>query len=161
MVTENPKILGFVCRHAEDRIEEKIGSLAQNGVRIYPFTCGASILPATVVEAFTGGVDAVFLLVCGEGNCRYYDGHMKIERKIAGIQTLLEDIGLDSKRLLISHADKYEEDPLDGVLIESTKLAKGLSKNPYGPKTAESADDGDKRTSGPKSSHSRKGEREE
>lgn len=115
---------------------------------MYPFTCGASVLPVTVIEAFTGGVDVIFLLVCGKESCRYYDGHEKINRNINGMEILLDDFGLESERLLLFHADEYGEDPLDGVFAETIMRAKEFDQNPYKPQTGPDEDGGDRRAGG-------------
>lgn len=109
------------------------------------------------MEAFTRGADVIFLLVCGEGGCRYYDGEKKIERTIEGIDVLLDDIGLEPERLLLSHADPYEEDPLARVLVESMTRAERLSQNPYRPQTAEVVDGGNTRAQGLKPNPSKQG----
>lgn len=109
------------------------------------------------MEAFTNGADLVFLLVCGEGGCRYYDGEKKIERNMEGIEVMLDDIGLEPERLLLSHADPYEEDPLARVLVESMTRAEQLSQNPYKPQIAEVVDGGSTRAQGFKPNPSKQG----
>jgi coenzyme F420-reducing hydrogenase delta subunit len=128
---ENPKIVGFVCDHAGDRISEGAKGLSQNGTRIFPLYCSANLLPGTVLDAFTKGADAVFFLTCGEGNCRYFDGNGKINRILEMIKVQLSDLGLEPERLMLFVADPFEKNPLQRALEKCKVVVETLSPNPY------------------------------
>ena len=128
---ENPIIVGLVCDHAGDRIDETAKALVQNGTRIFPLYCGANLLPSTVLDAFMKGADAVFFLSCGEGNCRYFDGNSKINRIVEMIKLQLSDLGLEPERVMLFFADPFEENPLGRALEECKVTVEGLSPNPY------------------------------
>ncbi len=128
---ENPKIVGFVCDHAGDRINEAAKALVQNGIRIFPLYCGANLLPSTVLDAFTKGADAAFFLTCGEGNCKYFDGNGKINRIFEMLKLQLSDLGLEPERLMLFFADPFEDNPLERAIAECKVTVEGLSPNPF------------------------------
>jgi len=128
---DNPKIVGFVCDHAGDRISESAKAQVQNGTRIFPLYCSANLLPNTVLDAFTKGADAVFFLTCSEGSCKYFDGIAKINRILESIKLQLSDLGLEPERLMLFYADPFEENPLGRALEECKVTVDALSPNPY------------------------------
>ena len=71
--------------------------------------CSSMTREITFLKAFEGGADAVIVLVCPEGTCRYLQGNLRTAKRVARVQKMLNDIGLDGRRLNlynIPHGDQ-------------------------------------------------------
>jgi len=128
---ENPTIIGFVCDHCGDMMNEKAKATTQNGTRIFPVYCAANFLPGTILDAFTKGADLVFILACGEHECHYFDGTGKIKRNVENLKVQISDLGLEPERLVLLIADPFDENPLARAMEECKALVEPLSPNPY------------------------------
>lgn len=61
--------------------------------------CSSMVKDLFVLRAFEAGSDAVIIFVCPEGHCRYVEGNLRAKKRVAWVQDLLNEIGLDGKRL--------------------------------------------------------------
>lgn len=123
--------IGFVCRWVANDVDERIRTLSQDGTRIYQLNCLANLTPNIILDSLSGGAEVVFLLRCGNGDCKYYEGDQKIDKLRSGIETMLEDLGLETERLLMSWAEDFEDDPIERMLAKSKALAEKLGPNPF------------------------------
>jgi len=53
-----------------------------------------------LVKSFETGADGVVLLTCAENKCRYLEGNLRAPRRIDEVNSLLEEAGVGSGRLL-------------------------------------------------------------
>jgi len=128
----NPKIVGFVCRWVENDLDKRSKALTQNGIKLYQLNCAANITANSLNNAFTKGADVVFILACGQStSCKYYDGEAKVNRTTSALELMLQDLGLQSERLILARPQEFEEDPLGRVLNEALAKAKELEPNPF------------------------------
>ena len=125
------KVIGFNCRWSHKDLEERARGLNLEGVRIFQLNCLANLTTATLMNAFSEGADVVFLLGCGGPLCKYYDGWGKIDRVAKGLELMLQDMGLESDRLILSSCDDRSKDPLEQAAQEALKRAKDLGPSPY------------------------------
>ena len=107
------KIIGFTCRWSHKDLEERARALAVEGVRIFQLNCLANLTNSTLMNAFSEGADVVFLLGCGGHLCKYYDGWVKVDRVAKSIELMLQDMGLETERLILSSCDEKSIDPLE------------------------------------------------
>ena len=61
--------------------------------------CSSLNREVVILKAFEAGADAVVVLVCPEGSCRYLQGNLRAAKRIARMKKLLDEIGLDGSRL--------------------------------------------------------------
>lgn len=54
-----------------------------------------------LLRAFESGADAVLVLVCPEGQCRYVEGNLRAKKRVQRVKDLLDEIGLNGRRLSI------------------------------------------------------------
>ena len=126
-----PVVIGFVCRWVADRIDDKLKMYNKDGNRVYQLGCVGNIPPQVLLEAFSKGADVVFLLGCGNGGCKYYKGNEKIENTKNGVSIMVEDLGLEADRVVVSFAEEGEEDPLARVMAQCKELAGNMAPSPY------------------------------
>ena len=78
-------------------------------LRFVKLACSSMVKDVFLLRAFEMGADAVIVLVCPEGQCRYVEGNLRAYKRVMWVQKLLDEIGMDGKRLSlvnISSEDK-------------------------------------------------------
>ena len=126
-----PKISVFHCINAlgeeEALVPQKEPSAELEFIKL---PCSSMVKDVFLLRAFEAGADAVLVLVCPEGACRYVEGNLRAKKRVGWVKNLLDEIGLDGRRL-----DLYNLAPGDaaaaGRIIEQTlsQLAE-LGPNP-------------------------------
>jgi F420-non-reducing hydrogenase iron-sulfur subunit len=71
--------------------------------------CSSMVKDVYLLRAFEAGSDAVVVFVCPEGHCRYVEGNIRAMKRITWVQKLLDEIGLDGKRLSLFHLAPQDE----------------------------------------------------
>lgn len=81
--------------------------------------CAGRLGPEHLLKAFEHGSDVVCVVACKEDNCHYLEGSLRAQRRITFTSSLLDDIGLGGKRLMIFH--------LPGSARQDLALGEGAS----------------------------------
>jgi F420-non-reducing hydrogenase iron-sulfur subunit len=71
--------------------------------------CSSLIKDIFLLKAFEAGSDAVVVLTCPEGTCRYVEGNIRAKKRIGWVKKILNEIGIEEKRLSlfnINHGDR-------------------------------------------------------
>jgi len=76
--------------------------------RLIPVECAAGIEPDLVLRAFADGIDGVAVLGCHLGGCRYNEANRSARLRLFMVRDLLDIIGLDAGRLLLSWGTAHE-----------------------------------------------------
>lgn len=76
-------------------LEKELGS----SIKFFPLPCSGRIEPLHLMRAIETGADKVFLITCPEGACRYREGNLRAEKRLKYTQGLIQEIGLEKKRL--------------------------------------------------------------
>ena len=63
--------------------------------------CTGRLQPEHVLKAFESGADLVLTISCEKDNCQYLQGGERWERRGDYIRTILDEIGLGGRRLLL------------------------------------------------------------
>jgi F420-non-reducing hydrogenase iron-sulfur subunit len=61
--------------------------------------CSSLSREVVLLKAFEAGADAVVVLVCPEGSCRYLQGNLRTAKRVARVKKMLDEIGIDGRRL--------------------------------------------------------------
>ena len=97
-----PKITLFHCINA---FSDKRSSPLTGGdgfeSKVVKLPCSSMVKDVYLLRAFEAEADAVVVLVCPEGQCRYLEGNIRAKKRVGRLKTLLDEIGLDSRRLSI------------------------------------------------------------
>ena len=92
----------FFCQQLDpdqDRNRRAIEKELGNRIRFFPLPCSGRIDPLHLMRALESGADKVYLVTCPEGTCRYQEGNLRAQKRIAFTQELIEEIGLEPERL--------------------------------------------------------------
>jgi coenzyme F420-reducing hydrogenase delta subunit len=101
MKTEfKPKITIFHCINAFRELAS-LSLTRGNGfdLRTVKLPCSSMIKDVYLLRAFEAGSDAVIVLACPEGECRQVSGNLRAKKRVARVQEILDEIGIDGRRL--------------------------------------------------------------
>ena len=74
-----------------------------------------------LLRAFEAGADGVLVLVCPEGHCRYLEGNIRAKKRVEWVQNLLDEIGLNGKRLSICNISLGDKDETAQIIQKTIK----------------------------------------
>lgn len=83
-----------------------------------------------LLKAFEAGSDAVIVLVCHEEACRYAQGSMRAKKRVQYVQTILDDIGLDGRRLSIFNTKSGDSESIKTIIQDTLAIVEQLGPNP-------------------------------
>ena len=72
-------------------------------VREIVVACTGRLQPEHVLKAFESGADVVCAVACQEDNCHYLEGSKRCARRVDYLRSILDEIGLGGKRLMLFH----------------------------------------------------------
>jgi F420-non-reducing hydrogenase iron-sulfur subunit len=127
-LTYKGKITVFHCFNAlRDTAFLGRGDYEIQGVKM---PCSSMTREVFLLRAFEAGADAVAVIVCPAGACRYGEGNIRAAKRVKRMKKLLDDIGIGGERLNIYNIAHGDEQAAAGIVhsIEAD-LAK-LGPNP-------------------------------
>jgi F420-non-reducing hydrogenase iron-sulfur subunit len=124
-----PKILAFLCNWCSYAGADLAGvSRFQYPPNILPIRvmCSSRVSPEHIFQAFEEGADGVLVAGCHLGDCHYLDGNYKTLRRIKLTKKLLEQMGINPKRLRLEWISSAEglkfAEVIKGMTEELRKL---------------------------------------
>ena len=132
-MTENfkPKITLFHCINAFSESDE----LLLNGnpaceIKTVKMACSSMVKDVFLLRAFEAGADAVIVMVCPEGQCRHIEGNLRAKKRVAWVGDLLDEIGLDHRRLSLVHMTAGDQAAVIQTMNDVVKKLAELGPNP-------------------------------
>ena len=71
--------------------------------------CSSMTREVVLLRAFESGADAVLVIVCPQGACKYLQGNLRASKRVDRVKKMLDEIGLDGRRINlfnIPHGDQ-------------------------------------------------------
>ena len=99
-------------------------------VSLVKLACSSMVKDVYLLRAFEAGSDAVVVFVCPEGRCRYVEGNIRAKKRIAWVQKLLDEIGLNGKRLSLFHMVSGDDDAAEKIIRETLAGLEDLGLSP-------------------------------
>ncbi len=128
-----PKILGILCNWCTYAGSDLAGTSRIQyppNVRVIRVMCTGRIDPAFVMEAFSLGADAVLISGCHIGDCHYIAGNYKARRRIALTRKVIEQYGIDPRRLKMTFVSASEGALWAEVVKDMVNTVKKLGPTP-------------------------------
>lgn len=129
-----PKIVGFLCNWCSYAGADLAGvSRFQypTNLRIIRVMCSGRVHTSHIMEAFKEGADGVLVAGCHPPNdCHYISGNLKAARRVAMLKKLMEQLGVDEKRLKLEWISAAEGEKFAKIITEFTKELKDIGPNP-------------------------------
>ena len=124
-----PKIMSFLCKWCTYAGADLAGTsrmhYAPNSVNLRVM-CSSRIDPQHILYAFKEGADGVFIGGCHPGDCHYVEGNYKTLRRITLFSHMLEDLGIDRKRLRLEWISAAEGQKFVRIINEFTEQIRAL-----------------------------------
>jgi F420-non-reducing hydrogenase iron-sulfur subunit len=129
-----PKILAFCCNWCSYAAADAAGTARLQypaGVHIIRCMCSGMIHPNMVMDALTKGfADGVLICGCHPGDCHYQSGNYKARRRVAILQSILEQMGFDSERVWLRWISASEGQYFADTVTAMVNALKAKGPNP-------------------------------
>ena len=126
-----PKISVFHCINSFNDAEAMSGRDNETvDLKFISMACSSMVKDVFLLRAFEAGADAVIVLVCPEGQCRFVEGNIRAKLRVAWVQNLLDEIGLNGKRLALHNISAKDTDDAGKAIQEMRAVLDDLGPNP-------------------------------
>jgi len=107
-------------------LEEKYGK----SLRLFPIPCSGRLEPLHLLKALEEFADAVYVIACPEGTCRYFEGNRRASKRVERTRAIISGIGLEEGRIGIIIRSKENGKSLETL---SKEILDHISKIPPSP----------------------------
>lgn len=124
-----PKIVAMFCTWCTYTAADLAGTSRMQyapNARIIRVMCSGRVDPQFVLAAFEHGADGVLIGGCHPGDCHYQEGNYKAFRRIALLRKMLQQMGIDERRLRLEWISASEGDKVKRVIDEMTEELRRL-----------------------------------
>lgn len=126
-----PKITVMYCINSfAEKVTYHTNMGADTELKFVRLPCSSMVKDVFVLRAFEAGSDAVVIFVCPENQCRYVEGNIRAKKRVAWIQKLLDEIGLDGRRLMLRNVSAKDEASAENLLKEARDRIELLGVSP-------------------------------
>ncbi len=124
MNTNNkPKITLFYCINA---FIESAPVFEGCTIKAIKMACSSMTKDIFLLKAFEAGADAVLVFACPEKKCRYVEGSIRARKRVEWTKHLLDEIGIDSRRLAIFNTDITDRKAAGKIIRDTIELINEL-----------------------------------
>ncbi|MGC9307285.1 MAG: hydrogenase iron-sulfur subunit [Thermoplasmatota archaeon] len=124
MADFEPRIIAFLCNWCSYAGADLAGVNRQQyppNILNIKVMCSSRVSPEHVFEALQDGADGVLIAGCHPGDCHYIDGNYKTVRKVDLLHRMLEDMGINPRRLRLEWISSAEGGKFAEVMREMTE----------------------------------------
>ena len=124
-----PKIVGFLCNWCSYAGADLAGTSRltyPDNVRVIRVMCSGRVDPTFIMKAFNEGADGVLVAGCHFGDCHYSEGNYKTMRRVRLLQKLVEQMGIDPKRIRLEWVSASEGGKWAKVVTDMTEEIRQL-----------------------------------
>jgi F420-non-reducing hydrogenase iron-sulfur subunit len=126
-----PKITLFHCINTfGDAAEAFLTGKDNCEIKTVKIPCSSMVKDVFLLRAFEAGSDAVVVMVCPEGQCRYIEGNIRAKKRVAWVRNLLDEIGLNGQRLSLSNISSGDKITANQIIDDVLKNLAELGPNP-------------------------------
>jgi F420-non-reducing hydrogenase iron-sulfur subunit len=128
-----PQILAFCCKYCAYAAGDLAGSMRLNypaNVKIIQVPCTGRVDMLHLLKAVEEGADGVYVAGCLEGECHFLEGNLKTRRKVAAVQKLLAEAGLEPERVKMFNLSSAMGPRFAEIATEMTETIRRLGPTP-------------------------------
>ena len=128
-----PRIVAFLCNWCAYTGADLAGTSRMQyppNVRAIRMMCSGGVDPIYVIKALLEGADGVLIGGCHPGDCHYQSGNLKARRRVAILQSILEELGLDPERVWLRWISASEGKLFADTIGEMVQVLKEKGPNP-------------------------------
>jgi F420-non-reducing hydrogenase iron-sulfur subunit len=120
----------FYCQNvpgSQDDVRQSLEEKYGKSVRLFPMPCSGRIDVVHLLRALEEYADAVYVITCPPGACRYHEGNKRIVKRVDTAKKIIESIGLEKDRIkLITPPIEHALKPLTSFVEKIEEEAAGL-----------------------------------
>jgi F420-non-reducing hydrogenase iron-sulfur subunit len=134
-----PRIVGFLCNWCSYAGADLAGTSKFNvSSSLTPIRvmCSSRVDAVLVETAFLQGADGVLIAGCHPGDCHYDEGNYYARRRFAVLKKVVEGLGLESDRLILSWISASEGQRFADVVNDFYERVKKMGPSPIKAKKA-------------------------
>jgi len=127
-----PEVVVLYCQHClGNGAEIAVTSWEASGFSIRPIMmpCSSKIEVPYILRILEQGVDAVEVVACPDGECRFLTGSFRAEKRINYIRGLLDQINIGTERVGISRGSGLSAEELVALAAGRAEAARNLGPN--------------------------------
>jgi len=97
-----PDIIAFCCAQSAYQAADTAGSMRityPENIRVIRVLSAGRVDVLHMLRAFEKGADGVLVLGCHQEACRHLSGNIRAKNRVQKVNTLLQEIGIDGKRV--------------------------------------------------------------
>jgi F420-non-reducing hydrogenase iron-sulfur subunit len=128
-----PRIIGFFCNWCTYAGADLAGTSRIQyppNVRVIRLMCSGALDPVYVIKALLEGADGILIGGCHPGDCHYQSGNYKARRRVAILQSILEQMGFEPERVWLRWISASEGRYFADTVTEMVAKLKELGPNP-------------------------------
>ena len=126
-----PKITIFYCINSfSESVLSHLDEIDRVDIKYIKMPCSGMTKDVYLLRAFEAGADAVIVLVCPEGKCRFVEGNIRAKKRIKRTKGLLDEIELDGERLSMFNLNPKDKDAAAKIIKDTLLKLKDLGPNP-------------------------------
>ncbi len=120
-------IKGFCCNYtlSVDLDALKKEGLVPEGLEIERLPCTGRLEVPELLDAFTEGADAVFVVGCQVDKCHNLSGSYRASKRVKYAKKILEELDMDPGRVEMFFADRGETEPV----VEAARVMSERASN--------------------------------
>ena len=128
-----PVIVAFCCHYCAYTAADMAGSQRlcyPPNVKIVRVPCSGKVDAIHIMKALEMGADGVYVAGCLEGDCHFKSGNIEAAKRVAYIKTLLDEIGIDGKRVEMVFMSAGMGERFAQTAVDMTEKIRKLGPNP-------------------------------
>lgn len=129
-----PFIMGIFCNWCSFAGADQAGTSRMQrpaNLRIMRVMCSGRVQPQWILEALKQGADGVLVCGCHIGDCHYVEGNFKTVRRMPVLFTMIEQFGIDPKRVKFEFVSASEGAELTEIVKEFSEELEEIGPGPY------------------------------
>ena len=133
MAEFEPKIVAFFCNWCSYAAANLAGVSRIHyppNLRIIRVMCSGRVDERLISKAFVAGADGVLVCGCHIGDCHYQKGNLSTRRRITGLKTFFENIGIGGDRLRLEWISASEGSKVVETAKNFTEAIKEIGPSP-------------------------------
>lgn len=135
METYEPVIVAFCCHYCAYTAADMAGSQRlcyPANVKIVRVPCSGKVDTIHILTAFQKGADGVYVAGCLDGDCHFKNGNLRAARRVAAVQSLLDEIGIGGERVAMVNMSAGMGERFADIATAFTEKIRQLGPNPIG-----------------------------
>jgi coenzyme F420-reducing hydrogenase delta subunit len=130
-----PEIVVLFCQHSVDgkvELADSFRDLPGCRVRLVVLPCSSNIEVRRIVKMLERGADAIQVVGCSEGACRFMVGSKKAEKRVEYVRQLLDEIDFGPERVSMERGVALSSEDLLNLARDRADRVRPLGRNPMG-----------------------------